>query len=142
MTTQRKVSGRATSIPAGLAIGAAISILVTVVVCLLGAWLISTERLPQQQIGYCVLAALVAGTILGAITAWKKIRRKKLSVCLMSGGVYFVLLAMVTIVFFGGDFQGVGVTLFAILLGTLAAVFLTNEWKTLKKGKMRPKMSR
>ena len=142
MTTQHKPTGRASSIPMGLAAGAGISILVTMLVCLISAWLISTEILPQQQIGYCVLTALVTGTILGAATAWKKIKRQKLMVCLMSGGVYFLVLATATVLFFDGDFQGVGVSFVAIMLGALAAVFLTNERKNLKKGKIRPKMVR
>ena len=142
MTTQHKPTGRASTIPAGLAAGAGISICVTILVCLTGAWLISAEILPQKQIGYCVLLALVTATILGAMTAWKKIRRQKLAVCMMSGGVYFVLLALSTTVFFGGDFQGVWATLAAIILGSLAAALLTKERENMKKGKMRLKKMR
>lgn len=142
MLTQHKAAGRASSLPAGLAAGAAISVLTMLMICLVGAWLISAEILAQQQIGYCMITALVTGAMLGAGTAWRKIKRQKLLVCLMSGGVYFGILALITIVFFGGDFRGAGVTLVSILLGTLASFFLMNEHKNLKIGKKHRKRIR
>ena len=138
MTTQHKAHGRASSMPWGLAAGAAVSTVVTMMICMIGAWLIGAEIMSQQQIGYCSILALLMGAILGAITAWKKIQRQKLMVCLLSGGVYYAILAAITIVFFDGGFQGMGVTFVTVLIGCAAAVLLTNteqKQKSIKKRK-------
>lgn len=121
-----KSTGRAMSMPSGLAVGAAVSIAVTAVISLLGAQLIMNEIMPQEQIGYCSLSALLLATVMGGITASRMIKHKKLMVCLLSGCIYFCLLLATTAMFFGGQYQGFGTTLITILLGSIAAVLLTN----------------
>lgn len=142
MTTQHKPTGRASSIPSGLAMGAVISVLATFLICMIGAWLISSEILPQQKIGYCSVTALLASAILGALTSWRKIKRKRLMVCMLSGGVYFLLLVMTTVVFFGGDFRGMGVTFAVILMGSMAALLLTGEGRMGRTGRRYKKIRR
>lgn len=142
MRTQHKAQGGALSMPVGLAAGAAVSIAVTMVICIIGAWMISSEILPQSQIGYCSLLALLAGAMLGAMMAWKKIQRQRLMVCLLSGGVYYALLAAITIAFFDGSFQGMGVSLVTVLLGCVAAALLTNRTHKRKTGPKHRKINR
>lgn len=124
---ERKNTGRAVSIPYGLAIGAVISMLVTVLISAIGAHLIISEMLPQEQIGYCSITALLAGAILGAMTAAGKVKHRKLVVCLLSGLVYFCILLATTALFFGGQYQGMGVTFITIGLGSVAAALITNR---------------
>ena len=142
MGVQHKATGRASSIPTGLATGAAVSILVTAVVCMIGGWMISKEMIGQEQIGYCSITALLASAFLGGMAAWKKVQRKKLLISLASGGIYFVILAAFTIVFFDGKFQGLGVTLITILLGATIPILLTNERAKSRGGKWRKKIYR
>lgn len=123
----RNHTGRALSIPSGLALGATVSMAVTVVISLIGAQMIINEILPQEQIGYCALAALLAGTILGGLTASGKIKRRKLMVCLLSGCVYFCILLATTALFFGGQYAGFGVTFLTVMLGCIAAALLSNR---------------
>ena len=124
------------SIPSGLAAGAAVSIVATVVISFVGAQLILNEVMTQDRIGYCSMAALLAGTILGAVTASGKIRHRKLLMCLLSGGVYFCLLLAATALFFGGQYEGFGVTFLTVLMGSFAAALMTSrEGKGGKKRK-------
>ena len=142
MITQQKATGRATSIPSGLAAGAAVSMIVTVVVCGLGAWLIASELMPQKQIGYCSIAALLLSAVLGGMTAIGRVKRKKLTVSLLNGGIYYGILIAVTILFFDGSFQGMGVTLAVILMGSLAAVLLANRKSNHRNNVRRKKIRR
>lgn len=142
MITQHKAQGRASSVPVGLVAGATVSIFVTVMICIIGAWLISSEILPQKHIGYCAILALLAGAMMGAMTAWKKVQRQRLMVCLLSGGVYYALLAAITIAFFDGSFQGMGVTFATVLLGCVAAALLTNRTHKRKTGPQHRKIHR
>lgn len=131
------LTGRALSIPSGLAIGAGVSILVTVLVSLIGAQMIMSEILPQEQIGYCSMAALLSGTILGAVTASAKVKHRKLLVCTLSGGVFLCILLAVTALFFGGQYEGFGVTAITVVIGCGAAAILANG-----KGTRQPKQKR
>lgn len=139
---QRKVTGRASSIPAGLAAGAAVSILMTALVCIIGGWMIGAEMMEQNKIGYCSITALLASAILGSMVAGNKIQRKRLLISLASGGIYYAILVAVTIVFFDGSFQGMGVTLITVMIGVLASVLLQNGRQKARTGGRRKKMNR
>ena len=127
MTIQHKVTGRASSVPAGLAVGAVVSVLVTTAICMIGGWMIGSEMIAQDKIGYCSITALLASAIVGSIVAAKKIQRKRLLIALASGGIYYAVLVAATIVFFDGEFQGMGVTFITVLIGTLVPVLLSNR---------------
>ena len=142
MVTQQKATGRALSIPAGLAAGAAVSLLMTFAICLLGGWMIGSELISQQAIGYCSIVALLASVIFGSITAWKKIRRKRLLVCVASAVVYFMILTLITLLFFDGGYKGMGVTFITVLMGAAVSVLVTDRPKKSKSGKRRMKIYR
>ena len=140
MTVNRKLTGRASSMAGGLAIGAIASILVTVLICAIGAHMISREILAQSQTGYCAIAALLTATITGGAVASGKIKRKKMMVCLLSGLVYFSILIIVTALLFGGRYQGIGVTLITVAIGSIASALLVNHDKKKKVGPRRKKI--
>lgn len=123
----RRNTGRAMTLPSGLALGAAVSGIVTICVSFIGAQLIMNEVIGQEQIGYCSLITLLMGSILGAITSAGKIKRKKFMVCLISGGIYFLILLGTTALFFGGQYEGIGVTFLTVLIGSLVAVLIQNR---------------
>ena len=114
-------TGRAVSIPSGLAMGAAVSMAVTVAVSFIGAQMILNELMVQEHIGYCSLAALLAGVILGALTACRRIKHRKLMVCMLSGCVYVCMLLGITALFFGGQYEGFGATVITVILGSLVS---------------------
>ena len=117
MVVNQKVTGTASSMPAGLALGGAVSTILTVITTALCAWLISRESLPQESVGYCVMVILVASSTMGAWVSVKRIKHRKLLVCTLSGAIYFAILIATNILFFGGLYSGVGVTALLILCG-------------------------
>lgn len=132
-----KNTGRAMTVPSGLAVGATVSMTTTIVIAFLGAQMVMNGILSQEQIGYCSLAALLASTILGAITACNRIKTRKLFVCILSGCIYLSVLLATTALFFGGQYQGFGVTAATVLIGCVAAMLLTD-----RLGNSRPKHRR
>lgn len=122
-----KMTGRASSLPSGLALGALTGMLATVVVTATGAHLIAKELMSQEHIGYCSIAALLSGTMLGAIVASGRVKHRKLLVCLLSGFTYFLILLSITALFFGGQYDGIPVTFITVSIGSLAAALLASR---------------
>lgn len=119
MVSNQKTTGRALSMPAGLAFGAGVSIVTTIVAAMLIAWLLSKEVIGQDQIGYGIMVLLAGAAFLGSVCAYAKIKRQRMLVCLASGVIYFAILLSFTALFFGGQYSGVGVT--ALLIGAASA---------------------
>ena len=130
MVVNRKPTGRAMSIPGGLAVGILFSMAVTLVLTAVLAKLVEAETVPQGKIGHGVMVILVLSAFVGALSAFSRIKRQRLMVCGLSGVVYFGVLMSMTALFFGGQYSSVGVTALLILLGSAAAALLG-----LKKGR-------
>ena len=142
MTTRHKVTGRASSVPAGLAAGALVSILMTAIICIIGGWMIGSEMIEQNKIGYFSITALISSSILGSVVASKKVQRKQFLITLASGGIYFAILTAVTIIFFRGSFRGMGVTFLTVMIGTLASALLTIRGQKARIGRQHKKIHR
>lgn len=97
---------------------------VTVGAAALLAKLVDSETIPWENIGYGVMVLLLLASFLGALTAYGKIKRQRLMVCLMTGGGYFAVLLAMTALFFGGQYDSVGVTFLLILAGSGTAGLL------------------
>ena len=132
MGKTQKYTGRAVSLPVGLSMGTSISVLITGLIIAISAHLISTQKIAQEHIGYCAVFALLAGSILGALVASGKVKHRLMVVCILNGMAFYSVLLMVTALFFGGRYQGVGVTLVVVFLGSVAAALIQN-WTTLKR---------
>lgn len=122
MVTNHKPTGRAMTMPAGLALGVAVSIGITILSSALIAKLVESERMQQTQIGYGVMVVLMASSFLGALLAAEKIKRLRLAVCALSGVLYFGCLMSITALFFGGRYEAVGVTGLLVMGGAMLAV--------------------
>lgn len=118
MVANRKVTGTASSMPMGLALAAFISLAVTLAGAAVFASLISKEVLGEESIGYCAMVLILAASLLGAAAAVGKIKRRRVYVCLLSGGIYYGILLAMTALFFGGQYQGMGVTAPLVLAGS------------------------
>lgn len=120
MVLDKKVTGRAASMPAGLFAGLGVSVGVT----LLGVALVSTMilggRIPESGIGYCAMLVIPLAVVAGASASVKMVKRRRLFVSLASGAIYFLTLAGISISFFGGVHQGVIPTILLTLMGALA----------------------
>lgn len=119
-----KATGRTMSMPGGLAMGGMTSLLITLVGTAALAWLIHRQRMEMENVGYGIMALLLAASFLGAVTAYRKIRRRRMLVCAASGAVYLGLLLCIPALFFGGQYSGVGVTALLVLAGSACAGLL------------------
>lgn len=122
-------SGKAVSIPKGLAIGNGISLGLTLLLSLGLAGLISRERLQWDQIGYGILVILFFSALLGAIVTVKAVKRQRLMIAMGSGLLFWATLIAITALFFGGQYDGMLVTGLIILAasGTVALMGLRQE---------------
>lgn len=123
MTVNRKTTGTASSIPAGLASGALVSIGMTLAGAFLTAKLLDSQILKWDNCGYGVLVILLISSWAGAVVTASKVKRKRLVMCLASGGIYFILLMISTALFFGGKYSGVGETGLLIFCGSMVGLF-------------------
>lgn len=140
MTVNRKPTGTASSIPAGLVSGALAAMITTLVGAAVMAKLIDREILAQNSTGYGVMVILLLASWLGAVTAAGKIKRQRLIICLASGAIYFGLLLAATALFFGGQYSGVGETGLLIFCGSMLGIFTGYAGKT-GKNRRKIKMS-
>lgn len=123
MTVNQNPTGRALSVPAGLLWGVVTAAGVTLAGSLGTAKLLDTELIAWNQTGYAVLVILLASSWAGAVTAAGKIRRRRLMMCLLSGGCYWGTLLLMTALFFGGQYSGVGETALLIFCGSMLGAF-------------------
>ncbi len=137
MVVNRKPTGRASAMPAGLATGALTAVGVTLAGAAVLAKLIEAGGIAENSSGYGIMMILLAASWLGSVVACRKIKRQLLAVCLMSGAVYFGILMLTTALFFGGRYSGVGETALLIICGSMLAVLWEFRGKRTSK---RPKI--
>ena len=124
MNKQTKRTGLAVSIPKGLGISTALSLLITVVSSAILAGLVTRETIQEAQIGYYTMGILSLSAFAGAVLAAHRIKHRRIFVCTVSAIVYWLLLLATTALFFGGQYAAVGETLLMILIGAAAAATL------------------
>lgn len=117
-------NGRASSIPAGLALAAAVSLGITGAGSVVTAWLVLRGSFPPGWAGYCAMVILLLGSITGAATAVSRIRRLRMQMSLAAGAIYYLCLVSITALFFGGRYQGLGVTGLIIFCGSGLVILL------------------
>ena len=142
MTVNRKPTGRSSSIPAGLGWGTATAMTVTVVGTAAVAKMIDSGIMDWSNCGYGVLGILMLSAWTGAMVAAGKIKRIRMAVCMAMGAVYFCCLMLMTALFFGGRYSGVGETALLIFCGSMLGVFSGYPGKTRRnrlKREVRPR---
>ena len=122
MVVNRKVTGTSSSMPKGILLGWIVQMLLTLIGSALCAYLIAKESIEGDGMGYCAMAIILASTVVGAMVACGSIKCRKLQVCAISGSVYYLSLLAITALFFGGIYQGMGVTALLVFgsCGTVA----------------------
>ena len=136
MENKIKVSGKAMSLPGGLALGAAVSMTITVLCCILLSRLVDLEIIPWETIGYGIMGMMVISAFTGAQIAAVKIKHQKLIVCISSGLIYWGLLLCITALFFGGQYESVILSGSLILAGSICAAVINVQ---LRKGSLTKK---
>ena len=84
------------SVPSGLLLGTAVSMLTTVAGCALVSFLIHREVLPEVSIGYGVMILLMVSSYMGAVFANRNVKAKRAVLSLGCGACYFTVLMVMT----------------------------------------------
>lgn len=140
MITNRKITGRAASMPIGLLEGTLVSIMLTIMASAMIAKMVDREVLLWEHMGYGIMIALLTASMAGAIVSIHRIKRRVLLVAALSGLLYALVLLVITALLFGGQYEAVGVTLSLILGGSLAAGLICvrrGERKNSQKNRLR-----
>lgn len=124
MIVTRNSTGRAMTLPGGILLGACTSLLWTIAGAAILALLIDKEILAQTAIGYGSMVILLTASLIGSQTAWRKVKHQRVLVCMSAGGMYFLMLLAMTALFFGGQYEAMGVTAGLILAGSGCATFM------------------
>ena len=126
MVRNRKPTGTAMSLPAGIGIGVAVAVVLSLTGAALTAWLLDSGSMPQDGIGYGAMMILLLSAAAGSWTAISAVKHNRLAVGMATGGVYLALLLGMTALFFGGAYQGVAPTILLVLAGSMAAALIGN----------------
>ena len=127
MVKGTKINGGIGTVPGVLAVGAVVSVIVTLIGISICTSLISAERISTECADYCAIGILLLSTIAGSAVAIGKRGEKRLYMSLAVGSVYLVVLLAMTALFFGGRYQGVGVTAIVIFGGAILTVLLPEK---------------
>ncbi len=122
MVVNRKVTGRASSMAGGLAMGGLVSLGATVLGAAGIAWLVNSGRLSGAHMGYSIMVLLTLGAWMGAMVAAGRVKRRRVLVCAGAGIIHFLILMSITALFFGGQYSGVEVTALMVLCGASLAI--------------------
>lgn len=116
MGNKHKYTGRAFSLPAGIGIGTAVSLTGMLIGAMILAWLIVSERVGENGIGWGSMVILPLSSAAGAWTAWHLIQHRRLMVCSIQCAAYYLCLLLMALPF-GGQYEGMGVTALLVVLG-------------------------
>ena len=119
-----KLTAKAVTIPAGLALGVGAAMAVTLLGAGLAAWAILGGAIPEGVSGYLAMVILLLSSAAGSAVAAGTIQRLRAQMCLAAGGGYFLALLAVTAAFFGGQYQGIGVTALMVMCGSVLVILL------------------
>jgi len=124
MHSKKNNTGRAASMSEGLALGAGVSLCITIAGTAILSLMLEAERFQWENIGYAILVMLLISSFAGTTTAIARIKRRQAFVCISSCALYFTILMIITALFFGGQYQAVSVTGGVILAGGISALLL------------------
>ena len=118
----------------GLLVGVLVSLGIMLLSVGLLAFMISKGSLQESSIGYAVLAILLLSSALGASMAVGITEKKRLFTGIVTTLAYGLCLLACTALFFGGEYQGVGVTLLVLLAGGILPALIGSKEKKRFKG--------
>lgn len=120
-------NGRTMPLAMGAAVGALYGFLWTMAASALLSWAVHRQWLEMEFIGYGSMVILLTASVLAALIGYRKVKCRRVLVCISSGAGYMLMLLAMTALFFGGQYSGVEVTACLVFGGSLAAVFIGME---------------
>ena len=128
MKSMMNPTGKAESVPKGMAISVFASMLSTLVMSAVIAVALNNETITWKQAGFWIMGMLFVASFIGGKSACLAIKRQRFVVSVMSGILYWGTLLCITALFFGGKFGAVLETAGVIGAGscTSALILLPN----------------
>lgn len=123
--------------PLGLATGLIISMVVTLALSAMIAYLVLNEAMKEEAIGYGAMATVLLASSIGSLVSVLRVKRRRFLTCVAFGCCYYLALLSMTALFFGGQYQGMGVTGLLIFagVGVIALMGLKRESSAGKRRK-------
>ena len=112
--------------------GTVTGLLVAIVGACLLSFLIHKNRIGLEQTGIWLTVVLLLSSFSGALVAGKGTKENRLPAILATGLCYFIVLLSCTALFFGGEYQGIWITLLVISAGTVSCAILCLKRKVRK----------
>lgn len=140
MIVKQRDTGSTRTLPAGIGIGMLISLAITMILTAIVAGLINGEYLAESSIDIGVTVIQLLSSVVGAWAAYSLVKSRRLLVCLATGCGYYLLLLACTALFFGGQYQGIGISALVILAGDLVVGLLGlkgNKNRTVNRRKIK-----
>ena len=137
MNLKKKVSCRTTGMAVGIFQGLLVSVVVTLVFTAVLAWLVAAEKIEVSAVGYGSMVALLLSAMLGSWVASAKIGCRRVQVCGITGCAYYLTLLSITALFFGGQYQGMGVAAILVLVGSGLPALLGMKQNKPRKAKIK-----
>ena len=123
-------------IPKGIGIGLTASLVCTILGAAIGAWLLTTETIGEGNLGYITMLVILFSSVVAALVSFKVIKKKRLPVCIIAGGTYFLSLLSINALFYRGMYSGVGECALLVLAGALSVAILgLNSHNKMKRKK-------
>lgn len=123
-TVKQKATGTSPMVT-GIAGGAGISLVITLVGAVVGAFLLSGEVLGREEIGFAGTVITLIAAAAGSWFASGKIGKMKMQVCMLTGAVYYLALMAVTVLAFDGLYAGLGRGALAVFGGSAGVALLS-----------------
>ena len=132
-----KSNKKGAGIPVGVLTGVLVDVMIMLLSAFVLAWLITAEKMPLDAAGYAAAIVLFLSAFSGALAASKIVKRLRAQICLMTGGAYYLILLVMTAVFFGGQYRDCGIAAILVSGGCGSAALLGIKEKKTRKGKMK-----
>lgn len=116
-----KTEGGNRSMISGMSTGVLASVLTSVILAMLTAIMVINEMLSENMMHYASFIITLASSVIGGLLAGKKIGGKYALATFLTGGVYYLVLMGMGILFFDGLTVGVWTILTAIVIGSFCA---------------------
>ena len=132
------ISGKSSSVPSGIMIGALLAMGITVIGSAIIAKMVDLGYIQQRNVGYGIMVMLVAASYAGVTISCKRIRRRFLMTALLTAIVYWLFLLGITALFFGGQYDAILETGLLIVCGSVIALLsIIGHKKSTKKYKIK-----
>lgn len=106
MFSRNKRKTAKASMPVSLAVGCVLAWLMTIVIAAIVAFLVAGERVSEDFANPAAVIVLLASSFACAMIAGEMMGQKRMIVCVISGGIYYLSLICANMLFFDGSFRG------------------------------------